>query len=112
MFTGLTGRRPTGIRGQAPCFTCPAYHVTPREKCWDQCNMLFRWNEARISRAAAKQTKDALNKMEQEVNKEVKEFKSAFDESGAGVLSEREEYSDEELSAMADEIFADLEKEE
>jgi len=47
--------------------------------------------------------------MEQTVHKHVEEFKSAFEESGGQL--EREEFTDKELEAMADEILEDLEKE-
>jgi len=108
----LTGSRPVGVRDMPPCFTCPSFRNTPRDKCWDLCNMLFRWNKARILRAARETTSELmLREMEQTVHKHVKEFESAFEASGAGVLSEREEYSDEQIDEMADEIFADLEKE-
>jgi len=97
------------IPTHAPCFNCPAYVNTLRVKCWDHCDKLFRWNEARISRAAAKETSEAeLREMEQIVHKHVKEFESAFEASG--LISEREEYSDEEIDEMAEEILADLEK--
>jgi len=98
------------IPDHAPCFNCQAFRNTLRDKCWDLCDRLFRWNEVRISRAA--QEEKVLCEMEQSVHQHVKEFKSAFEASGAGVLSEREEYSDEQIDAMADEIIDDLEKEE
>ena len=95
------------IPDHAPCFHCQAFRNTPRDKCWDLCDRLFRWNEARISRAA--QEEKVLGEMEQTVHKHVKEFKSAFEESGGQL--EREEFTDKELEAMADEILEDLEKE-
>jgi len=105
----LTGRLPAGVSDSAPCLYCAVFRNTPRDKCWDLCERLFRWNKARISRAA--QEEKVLCEMEQTIDQNIEEFKSAFEESGAGVLSEREEYSDEEIGEMADEILADLEKE-
>ena len=106
----LTGRRPAGVSDTAPCFYCPAFRNTPRDKCWDLCERLFRWNEARILRAA--QEEKVLGEMEQTVERHVKEFESAFEASGAGVFPEGDKYTDEQISEMADEILADLEKEE
>jgi len=96
---------------------CTGYVNTPRDKCWDMCERLFKWysrycanREEVLSRGAAKTTQErVLDAVEQEVNKQTEELISALDQSG--VLPEKEGYTDEELEAFADEILKDLEKE-
>lgn len=105
-----TGTSPTDIKNPAPCFYCGAHRNTLRDKCWDACDRLYRWNKERILRAARETTSEKwLREMEQTVDQQSKEFISALEESS--VTLEREEHTDEEIGEMADEILADLEKE-
>lgn len=115
--------KPIEARNQAPCFSCSMNYNNQGLKCFQFCDKLRFWceikdaqrahirkQEVALSPRAEKEKEEMLREMEQTVNKHVKEFKSALEESG--VLPEREEYSDEELEMMADEILAGLEEED
>jgi len=115
----LGSNRPSKSDNKAPCFGCAMNFNSRGLVCFDWCDKLSFWiqiqdaqrdhikrQEAALRRCGAKKNDGRLDEIEAAIDKELKEFISALDESGA---SDREELSDEEIAAIADEILEELE---
>jgi len=113
--------KPVKALDQPPCFNCSMNFNNRGIKCFDWCDRVRLWldiqeekaahirrQEAALS-AAARKADVELERLVREIEKESEEFISALDESGA---FEREELSDEEIEAIADEILREVEGED
>ena len=111
--------KPIKTNNLAPCFSCSMNFNKDGLKCFEFCDKLRFWCEIQDAKRAHIEKQEAalaaprkpcerkLREMEEEVDQEVKEFIEAVHQ-----IPERDELSQEEIEAMADEILADLEKEE